>query len=261
MLEYFYQVPLILKRLCSGASSPYIERFAGKLKDEGYSPWTATRHIRSAVHFGHFLQLRAVSVESVDDDALIEFERHQPCACLYSRGGTTEDGYRGARLFVDYLRELGMVKTTESPQIPLIESFKHWLEHRLGLKQSTQHRYGQGAAALVGSVGDDPAQYNARNIRDFVLEYSRHRGRGGTASVCTAVRAFLRFLAAQGHCEAGLEHCILTLHGWPEASPPEHLTPPFVPTCVRQGALGEKRAIIIYTLLLKLGRASPSAAG
>jgi len=74
MLEYFFQVPLVLKRLRAGASSPYIDRFAGKLKDEGDSPWTATRHLRSAVHFGHFLQLQALSVESFDDETVVEFE-------------------------------------------------------------------------------------------------------------------------------------------------------------------------------------------
>ena len=256
MLEYFYQVPLILKRLRSGASSPYIDRFAGKLKDEGYSRWTATRYLRSAVHFGHFLQLRALSVESVDDETLVEFERHQPCTCLYFRGGTTEDCYRGARLFVDYLRELGIVRVPESAQIPLVESFEHWLDHRLGLKRSTQHRYGQGAAALVEAVGDDPAQYNAGNLRDFVLEHSRHHGRGGTASLCTAVRAFLRFLATQGQCQAGLEHSIPTLHGWPESSAPEHLTPTEVElvlaSCNETSAIGlRNHAILLF--LARLG--------
>ena len=38
MLEYFYQVPLILKRLCSGASSPYIERFCGEAQGRRLLP-------------------------------------------------------------------------------------------------------------------------------------------------------------------------------------------------------------------------------
>jgi integrase len=70
------------------------------------------------------------------------------------------------------------------------------------------------------------------------------------------VRAFLRFLGAQGYCEAWLEHAIPTLHGWPEASPPEHLTPTeverVIASCDESSAIGlRNRAILLF--LARLG--------
>lgn len=264
MLELFFEAPFALAQLRLGASGPYIDGFAQKLNDEGYSAWSATRLIRSAVHFGHFVQQRSHSVESIDEGTLSDFHQHEPCTCLYFRGGTSEHGYRGAKLFLDYLRDRGIAQTTETAPAPLIEPFQQWLRHRLGLKESTQYRYGRRVSALIEALGDDPGRYSAQLIRGFVLSYSRRCGRAGTASLCTAVRAFLGFLVAQGGYPAGLEHSLPALPGWREASPPQHLTPDEVErvlgSCDENAAIGlRNRAILL--LLARLGlRAADVAA-
>lgn len=263
MLEHFFQTPFALGQLRSGLSGPYIDGFAQKLKDEGYSPWTAGRLIRPAVHLGHFVQLSGQPLTCIDEDTLSVFQQHKPCGCPYFRGDTSG---RGARVFVDYLRDLGVVKTRERKQMALsslrmaamafIDSFQQWLGQTAGLAESTQYRYGRRVLALVDCLGSDPSQYNAEKLRRFILEYSRRCGRAGTANVCTAVRALLRYLAAQGLCQAGLEYAIPPLPGWRGTALPKYLSPSEVEralgTCDVSSTRGLRdRAIVL--LLARLG--------
>lgn len=257
MLEHFFETPFVLKQLRSGASSLYIDGFAKKLKEDGYSAWTARRIIRPAVHLGHFVQLRGWSLESIDKGTLTDFMEHKPCRCFYSRGGAGEQRTRGVRLFVAYLQDSGVIRKIETSQIPLIASFQNWLGQTVGLAPSTQYRYGRRVLVLLESLGDNPSQYNAHNLRRFVLEYSRGCGRAGAANICTAAKSFIRFLAAQGQCQAGLEHAIPPLPGWRGTSPPKYLTPAQVErvicTCDLNTTIGiRNRAILLFLSYLGL---------
>jgi site-specific recombinase XerD len=256
MLEHYFETPFVLKQLRSGASSLYIDGFAKKLKEDGYSSWTARRVIRPAVHLGHFVQLKGWSMERLDEGILTDFLDHNPCRCSYSRGGAGEHRTRGARLFVAYLQDSGVIQQNNANQIPLITSFRDWLGQTVGLAPSTQYRYGRRVLVLLESLGDNPSQYNAQNLRRFILEYSRGCGRAGTANICTAVKTFLRFLAAQEQCQTGLEHAIPPLPSWRGTSPHKYLTPVqverVIDTCDLNTMIGiRNRAILL--LLSRLG--------
>jgi site-specific recombinase XerD len=96
----------------------------------------------------------------------------------------------------------------------LVQSFRHWLKQHRGAAESTLHYYCRGAVALVEAVGDDPSQYDAQTLRAFILERARHSGKGATQVLITAVRSFLRYLAAERKCSAALMKAIPSVAVW-----------------------------------------------
>ncbi|HET9641917.1 MAG TPA: integrase, partial [Burkholderiaceae bacterium] len=66
---------------------------------------------------------------------------------------------------------------------------------------------------------------DARGLREFVLQKSSSTGWSAAKSCTTALRMFLRFLIAEGHCPAALLGAIPTLAHWHLSSLPRHLPP------------------------------------
>lgn len=262
MLESYFEAPTTLNRLRAGPSGPYIDGFARNLSEQGYSRSTAQRYLRSASHLGRFTQIKGISLEAVDSNVLVEFERHLPlCRCPESNGGTTNDVARAARQFLEYLRKTGCLKirdfeekTALEPE--LVRSFVHWLKQHRGASESTQYRYGRGAADLVSFLGDDPGKYDPHSLRDFLLDRASKIGPGAAKSLISASRMFLRFLACEGRCESGLERAIPALAGWRLAALPAHLSASevqrIIDTCDATSLMGIRdRGIIL--LLARLG--------
>ena len=86
MLEKYFSAPKTLARLRSGPSGPYIDGFAGALERDSYSPLTAVRYLRAAVHFGRFLRRGGGSPAEIDASTLDAFYRHlSRCHCPSAR--------------------------------------------------------------------------------------------------------------------------------------------------------------------------------
>lgn len=229
MLGIYFEAPFTLGRLRSGRFGKYIDGFSQELSNEQYSKETARRYLRSGAHFGRFLEIKRIDLESVDLSALQKFTQHlRKCHCPKSNGGIVADVARGARLFVEYLRkkhgfEIQNFEKTEKDEGELITSFRHWLDQHRGVSQSTQRKYCRGAANLLSNLGDNVTGYTAQNLREFLLNCARKQGPGASKVLITALRMFLRYLASQGKCKAGLERAIPTLAGWRLASLPVYL--------------------------------------
>jgi hypothetical protein len=56
--------------------------------------------------------------------------------------------------------------------------------------------------------------YTAAGLRDFLAKQYRHYGRNSIRMVLAAVRMFLRYLALDGRCRAGLEQALLSPAKW-----------------------------------------------
>jgi len=76
---------------------------------------------------------------------------------------------------------------------------------------------------FVAGVGDDPATYNAAQVRAFVLAQANHSGRARIKSLVNAVRMFLRFLAVTGACSADLAAAVPRIAQWKLAALPRYL--------------------------------------
>lgn len=260
MLETYFEAPFVLVRLRSGPSGPFLDEFARVLGESGYSWLSGRRYLRVADHLGRFLSVSGLPLCSVSQASLQAFGQHLAgCRCPEATGGrTTDDGVRGASLFIRHLRELGVVKSEEpeAPLSPVVESFGHWLRQHRGAAESTVYRYCQGADGLLDALGKETSQYDARSLRQFVLDRASHRGTGSAMSLATALRVFLRFLASQGLCPAGLDQAIPTVARWKLASLPRYLpwndVDRIVQACDPTTPMGLRdRAVIL--LLARLG--------
>jgi len=127
--------------------------------------------------------------------------------------------------------------------------------HR-GTTDTTLNNYRLPLLDLLATLGDQPAQYNAKGLRDFILDWARCRSVEQAKSLVTPVRMFLRFLIATGRCAPGLDHAIPTIARWRLASLPKYLSPEaleqVVASCDLTTPIGVRdRAIVL--LLARLG--------
>jgi site-specific recombinase XerD len=258
MLEKYFETPFVLQRLRSGPSGEHVDGFAGHLAGQGYSWWSARRYLRAAAHLGQFAEVEEIPFDSIGRDTLERFRLHLPsCRCPRSNGGTTGDVLGGAKLFVGYLREVGVLQPEGADgHHQLVESFRCWLQRHRGVAESTLYRYGQGATDLLERLGDDPGQYDVQALRQFVLERARCRGIGSAKSLISALRMFLRYLAIEGRCAAGLHLAIPALAGWRLAALPSSLpavdVERIIAACESTSLMGTRdRAILL--LLSRLG--------
>jgi len=258
MLESYFEAPFTLRRLRAGPAGAYIDGFAEKVGQEGYSWWTARRYLRSAAHLGRFVEGQGSTLNALDEETLQAFQGHLSCChCRESNGGKTHDAGLGAKCFVQYLRDIAVVEAVPMQERPpLIESFLLWLRRHRGVAESTLYHYGRGASDLLDALGSNPTQYDAAGLRTFVLARADQCRIGAAKSLVTALRAFLRYLVAQGECEPGLEGAIPTLAGWRLAALPQYLATSdvqrMIEGCESTSPMGIRdRAVLL--LLVRLG--------
>jgi integrase len=262
VLQNFFVAAKSLRQLVSGPSGPHLDTFAAELVTRGYSHWTSVTYIRAAAHFGHFAELQGIALEAVDQTTLESYRLHLPsCRCPRPRGGKMNPhALCGAKLFLNHLREIGVLKREDDEagavEHPLVVSFRHWLRHHRGVTAHTARQYARAAVGFLADLGDEPRGYDARSIRDFFLRRARECGNRSATRVATALRVFLHYLVAQDKCAPGLDQTVPSMAGWRLARLPRGLSGSEVSrilaVCGGDRVAGKRdRAIVL--LLARLG--------
>jgi len=271
MLDMYLKTPKTIQRLRSGPSGPYIDGFAGTLKEQGYSYTTAIKYLRSASHLGWFVDRRKGALDSINDKTLVAFRRHLTrCRCPLRYGGKAiHHTQYGAKLFVKYLRDIGVIKRrsanrTNETESPVIVAFRQWLQTHRGAAEATLRQYCRGAAQLLDQLGSDTSRYDAKSVRDFFQRRASQISRSSAEKLATSLRAFLRYLSVHGNCQTGLDRAIPTVAAWRLASLPRCLTASEVQRVVDSCDGDSDRAIrdrAIVLLLARLGLRANDVAG
>jgi site-specific recombinase XerD len=266
MLDRFFESRFTQEQLRNGPNGPWLAAFARALHEQGYSWWTSRTYLRAAHHLGHFLRNRGVALVDVQPDIVVAFRLHlKRCRCPNPRGGMTEDTVRGVMCFLRHLRTTGTIAEPAQQPLPQpVAEFRHWLCCHRGLSETTLLRYSAAAVEFLSELGNDPDQYDAEHVRAFLINRSRRRGAGSTRAILSAIRLFLRYLAAAGKCSPGLDTAVPAIAGWRLATLPRCLSvdevEQLLTACDQTFAMGiGDRAMIL--LLARLGlRASDVAA-
>lgn len=229
MLEDYFDVRSSLEQLRSCGEEALIDSFSEYLKERGYSRRTVSIYLLTSAHLIHFLKGGDLTLESLDYERVEQFRQHlRHCDCGKPNGGNGKPARNGADAFYKYLRSAGVARTTDgetTATLPLlVRSFRHWLKQHRGASESTLEYYCRGASQLVEALGDEPGQYEAGALRAFVLERSRHSGKGATQALIKALRSFLRYLAAERKCSAALTKAIPSVAVWRLSSLPRYLS-------------------------------------
>lgn len=210
-------------------SATFVELFQDYGKDlvqAGYNHTVARLHLRSVAHFGVWLEREGVAVESIDEQTVAAFNRHRSsCRCPCTSRARGRHVVSCIRVFLSHLRERQIAATSAPPEPSLlVREFLGWMSAQRGVVDTTLTSYRRYVTQLVDSLGDDPQTYTARDLRDFVAKRYRHYGRNSIRMVLAAVRMFLRYLAVEGRCRAGLEHALISAAHWTQHFLPRGLS-------------------------------------
>jgi site-specific recombinase XerD len=261
MLEEFFESPFRIHELREGPDGRLLEGFAKELCKAGYAEITARRHIRAAEHLIHWTGRKGKTVAALDERMIEEFVGHlNRCRC--PRYGRTHrrDIQKGALLFLRYARFADIVTTRGVQEVVvdpvLLVAFRGWMRQQRGTCDATLYNYSLHLRDLLKSLGEDPGQFDAHKLRQFILDTSQRCGWASAKQCTTAARMFLRFLIADGKCAAGLLGSIPVLAHWRLSSLPRYLQSDdvelVIASCDRATPVGKRdRAILL--LLARLG--------
>ena len=260
MMTEFFESRFRILQLRGGQGGRLLDVFTQELLQSGFAEITARRHIRAAEHLLYWAKRKGISPATFDDHTLDEFARHLRRCCCKSYGCThRRDLQRGARLFVGSLRRaelLPMPTTQETVKDPhVLVRFRGWMRRHRGTCDATLYSYCLHLRALLRTVGDDTSQFEARSLRQFVQETSQRCGWATGKQCTTAMRAFLRYLIAEGRCAAGLDACIPALAHWHLSSLPRYLQPEEVERVIASCSTTSSAGIRDRAIVLLLARA------
>lgn len=207
---------------------PYLHDFSAELAASGYTRLSINDYAMSVAHFGDWLRRKGVSVEAADENVIRRFAVHH-CRCFGVRTQKRLSGryLKRVRRFMRHLAARGVVTWTaeEDPQespVPYLVEFRDWIHRHRGLAAPTIDRYEHDLTQLLPYLGRDTTRYDAVRIRQVICAEARDRCAARARATGNSLRAYLRFLASQGHCVPGLDHAVPTVPQWLTTS--EHFT-------------------------------------
>jgi site-specific recombinase XerD len=218
MFEQFVKRSLRIQELRDSRGGHLLERFAEKLFHAGYAAKTARRYIRATEHFIYWSGEEGIPVLSFTQKLVESFDCHlDECKCLDYYHTKQQDLFCGVRLFLKHMSDVGEVTSADQPTVEdpvLLTAFYHWMRKHRGTSDFTLYSYGRPISDLLKRLGDNPDMFDAKSLRQFVLEKGQHSGWSATKNCTAALRMFLRFLIAEGKCAADLYAAIPTLAHW-----------------------------------------------
>lgn len=227
MLTSFFNSELKLRQLRQSPVGEHLESFAGWLGSAGYKRRTGQRVLRGAAHLGHWASVNGIDVSQLDDEAIESFAAHLPTCCCQTPFQSRDCHHMaGARRFIEYLQNTGILPTTNAePEevAPLVMGFSDWMSRHRGVTDSTLALHLPLVEEFLAALGDDTAAYDASSIRAFIFARASRNGHSRAKAITSAVRMFLRFLATYGHCPPDLIAAVPSLAGWKLSSLPRYI--------------------------------------
>jgi len=260
MLSDHFEAPRQLARMRATCVGPYFDGFSTMLAEAGYSPLTIRGYLRAADHVGRWADHSGIDIRSWDDDLLVRFGRHLPrCKCTKANKGVFRGALASVRLLLGHLRAVRVLAASELASPPskyaqISDRFAAWMLRHRGVAPLTIARYQSMLHPFLESLGEDPGRYTVAAIRAYVIDQLGDVGRGETRSAVTAIRAFLRFLVAEGRVRSGIQHCVPTVPQWRLSSLPRYLEAPDVERVVMSCDLATGHGLRDHAILLLLAR-------
>lgn len=254
---YTYSKPVPgLSAIRSAKFVELVHDYEKSLVEAGYKPHVVRFQLHSVAHFVVWFELEGAELDAMDEGAVAAFERHR--ACCRCRG-TSRSQQRSVvscvRVFLRHLRKQGRVPAANTPAEAsiLVREFLQWMRTHRGAVQATLTSYRLYVTNLIEFLGDDPRTYTATGLRDFIAKRYRHYGRNSIRMVLAAVRMFLRYVAVEGRCRAGLDQALASPARWSHQSLPQGLRSEEV-TQILTGCPSTPKGIRDRAILLLLTR-------
>ena len=212
----------------AGFLAPLIAEFACSLEALAYSKLTIGGYSDSARHFAAWVCDEGLSWEDLDRGAVDGFARHR-CRCAGARQWNTVSAKYATRAgrFVSFLAARGLVpaEPPDPAEIvhPRILEYQRWLAVHRGLSDRSVSRQGRMVKRLLPALGEDPSVYCAATIRAVFRAEAQRCSPSHVRTMTSAIRGYLRFLAASGLCRPGLDQAVPPVLQWRLSTLPRYL--------------------------------------
>jgi site-specific recombinase XerD len=252
----FFAEPYALRRWMSGPLSPYLGGFATRLHEYGYSPGVGQDYVRCVGYLSVWLDHKGLEASQLDEYKIYDYLR-----TLKSRRHTVISG-APHRLFLSYLREIGIIKRPP-PQAAskidcVVNDYLEYLRQVRGLAESTlPHRRLFSRRFLEERFGNQPVRLSRLKAQDVIQYIQGHAHEYGVlyrATMVLILRDFCRFLQLRGHIRKDVASSIPRVPYWKATRRPDHLTNSDIERLLKNCERKTPKGIRDYAILLFLVR-------
>jgi integrase/recombinase XerD len=214
----------------AGALTPFVDGCGAWLAQQGYSSAAATRSLTTLGHLGRWMDDRGVGVDQLAEEHVAEFAARYRVVHGHLPASS-------AQPVLAFLRASGVAASSSptplSPVEAVLSEYRRWLVESRGLAEATVRGRQQFARQfLLGRVSaGDPRGVLGITGTELNRFLAQECGRVSDASAVAyagRLRSLLRFLAARGLAEPGLEQAVPRIARWREATVPQFPSRPNV---------------------------------
>jgi integrase/recombinase XerD len=260
-LEFFLKDGKAITRLRQGLFGPYLDAYAGQLRDRGYNYAVAGLHLRLIGDFGRWTKLNRVP------EAQFSFEHAQRYA-RYRRRKRKATGCDASAIkeFIEFLRQCKVVPVSgvveqRAASGSVLEDFVRYLRDERALAPATIKYYREFAQEFLldqfGSAGGvDFEVLGAADVLRFIQGRACRDLTKRAKLMVTALRAFCRYLQYKGIIDTDLASAVPSVAQWSKASLPKSIPSDQVELVLssRKGNEAiERRDYATFLLLARLG--------
>ena len=245
--------------MSAGPLQPLVDAFVAELQAHRHTSLTVSGYEYSARHFAGWLCRNNIELDQVNDDVVKRFARHR-CRCPGSRrqDHISARYVRRVRRFIQFLADRQVLAAVTYPCLTSVEAriaaYQAWLRHHRGISERTIDRHGRMIMRLLPALGADPELYNAELIRRVIIDEARRSSRPHVKTMTTALRGYLRFLAATGVCRLSLDHAVPIIPQWRLSALPRFLPGGAVEQVIASCDLTKPHGVRDRAILLLLAR-------
>jgi integrase/recombinase XerD len=243
----------------AGPLQPLIDAFVAGLQSQRHTSLTISNYEHSARHFADWLCRSNVALGLVDEDVVRRFARHR-CRCPGTRrqDHVSAKYVRRVQRFIRFLADREVLPAVTPPVLKRgdarIAAYQDWLRHHRGISERTIDRHGRMITRLLPALGADPELYDALLIRRVIIDEAARSSRPHVKTMTTALRGYLRFLAATGLSRCSLDHAVPTIPQWRLSALPRYLPAGAVEQVIASCDLTKPQGIRDRAILLLLAR-------
>lgn len=259
-MNQYFRYDAARRRLRVGPLSGYLDSFARVLSGHGYAVDTGQKQLRTVARLSQWMASRKLAAKDLDEQVVT-----RSLQARRRRGLMRPVEPKTLALLLEHLRQEGVVgrpapRVEEGGPGPLQRDFERYLLHERGLAEATVGNYLGASRAFLSTRFDrgavDPHQLSPADVIGFVRRIAQSRPPRSAKFTITGLRAFLRFLYAQGRTAADLAASVPTVPHWKVEALPRSLNAHEVESllhgCDRTTRVG-KRDYAVLCLLARLG--------
>ena len=239
-----------------------LDRYEAWSCASGYPPSTRFARISVARHLLLWLHVSRVSIKNLTPKLIARFLDHDCLCpgCLHARalGSRSQFFTINLRNFVRFFVDDGWVADPDAFSLPkpspFLPGFRAWLLRYRNVSDRTTRGHLYLLSLVLPLLPDDPTQYDAAALLNALLSLLPRYSPSTRSHLVASLRIYLRYLAAEGHCDAALIGALPSIPRAGHASVPRYVSPQDVERLVDSCDVTTPVGIRNRAILLMLAR-------